>query len=201
MILGTIRRVFFKRWLVFCLNRPTDSLLNYEGFLLIMNSCILMATVIGTPELRYTQENQTPVTQMLVEFQGGKMGDPLSTLKVVGWGNLATEIQESYAIGDRLVIEGRLKMETIERPEGFKEKRAELVAGRIHRLEGSATVSGTVATPKPAAIATPEPKNVVNLENYKSSAKPAPPEPQDEWSYPSAPAPTISDSDLDEIPF
>jgi single-stranded DNA-binding protein len=168
-----------------------------------MNSCILMATVIGTPELRYTQENQTPVTQMLVEFQGGKMGDPLSTLKVVGWGNLATEIQESYAIGDRIVIEGRLKMDTIERPEGFKEKRAELVAGRIHRLEGSATVSGTAATAKVIPMTAPEPKNVVNLENYKSSAKPAPvqPEPQDEWSYPSTPASTISDSDLDEIPF
>jgi single-stranded DNA-binding protein len=170
-----------------------------------MNSCILMATIISNPELRYTQENQTAIAQMLVEFQGGKPEDPPSTLKVVGWGNLATEIQQSYTIGDRIVIEGRLKMDTIDRPEGFKEKRAELVAGRIHRLEGSATVSGSVATPKPTAIATPEPKNVVNLENYKASAKPAPvqtqPEPQDEWSYPSTPAPTISDSDLDEIPF
>jgi single-stranded DNA-binding protein len=120
---------------------------------------------------------------------------------VIGWGNLATEIQESYTIGDRIVIEGRLKMDTIERPEGFKEKRAELVAGRIHRLESSAKASGTVATAKVVPIATPEPKNVVNLENYKASAKPALPEPQDEWSYPSTPTSTISDSDLDEIPF
>ena len=170
-----------------------------------MNSCILMATVIGNPELRYTQENQTAIAQMLVEFQGGKPEDPPSTLKVVGWGNLATEIQQSYTIGDRIVIEGRLKMDTIDRPEGFKEKRAELVAGRIHRLEGSASVSATVPTAKVIPMTTPEPKNVVNLENYKSSAKPAPrepqPEPQDEWSYPSTPAPSISDSDLDEIPF
>jgi single-stranded DNA-binding protein len=120
---------------------------------------------------------------------------------VIGWGNLATEIQQSYTIGDRIVIEGRLKMDTIERPEGFKEKRAELVAGRIHRLEGSASVSGTVPTAKVIPMTTSEPKNVVNLENYKSSTKPAPPEPQDEWSYPSTPAPSISDSDLDEIPF
>jgi single-stranded DNA-binding protein len=184
---------------------PTDSFFKYQEFLIIMNSCILMATVIGNPELRYTQENQTAIAQMLVEFQGGKPEDPPSTLKVIGWGNLATEIQESYTIGDRIVIEGRLKMDTIERPEGFKEKRAELVAGRIHRLEGSAKASGTVATAKVVPIATTEPKNVVNLENYKSSAKPAPvqaqPEPQDEWSYPSTPASTISDSDLDEIPF
>jgi len=92
-------------------------------------------------------------------------------------------------------------MDTIDRPEGFKEKRAELVAGRIHRLEGSATVSRTVPTAKVIPMMTTEPKNVVNLENYKASAKPASPEPQDEWSYSSAPAPTISDSELDEIPF
>ena len=166
-----------------------------------MNSCILMATIIGNPELRYTQDNQTPVTQMLVEFQGGKPEDPLSTLKVVGWGNLATEIQESYTIGDRVVIEGRLKIDTIDRPEGFKEKRTELIAGRIHRLEGSAPSNGGVARETSALIAPKESNKVIDLDSYKSSTKPAAVEPYDEWSSPSVPAPTLSDADLDEIPF
>ena len=101
-----------------------------------MNSCVLMATVIRNPELRYTQENQTPIAQMLVEFPGGRPDDPPATLKVVAWNNLAKEVQESYQEGDRLVIEGRLNIAMIERAEGFKEKRAELVASRIHRLSG-----------------------------------------------------------------
>lgn len=166
-----------------------------------MNSCILMATVIGNPELRYTQDNQTPVTQMLVEFQGGKPEDPPSTLKVIGWGNLATEIQESYTPGDRVVIEGRLKMETIDRPEGFKEKRAELVAARIHRLDGAATVSNNAIreTVTPATIK--ESKKVINLDTYKSSTKSTIAEPESEWSNSPSSLPTISDVDLDEIPF
>ncbi len=106
-----------------------------------MNSCVLMATVIRNPELRFTQENQTPVTTLLVEFSGARPEDPSATLKVVGWGNLATEMQESYHEGDRLLIEGRLSMQMVERPEGFKEKRGELVASRVVKLDGSAMAS------------------------------------------------------------
>lgn len=102
-----------------------------------MNSCILMATIVRAPELRYTQDNQTPVTHMMVEFEGSKPEEK-STLRVTGWGNLATEMQESYSEGERVIIEGRLSMTTLDRPEGFKEKRAELVASKIYRLDGTA---------------------------------------------------------------
>jgi len=65
---------------------------------------------------------------MLVQF--GLAEDPPATLKVVGWG-ICSEIQQQYHQGDR-IIEGRLSMNTVERPEGFKEKRAELTVQRIH---------------------------------------------------------------------
>ncbi|NEP31708.1 MULTISPECIES: single-stranded DNA-binding protein [unclassified Moorena] len=100
-----------------------------------MNSCILMAQIIQDPELRYTSENQTPLTQMLVQFASVKAEESPSTLKVVGWGEyLANEIKANYSTGDRVVIEGSLRMNVIERPEGFKEKRAELNVSRIHKL-------------------------------------------------------------------
>ncbi|AOY80903.1 MAG: single-stranded DNA-binding protein [Moorea sp. SIO1G6] len=100
-----------------------------------MNSCILMAQIIQDPELRYTSDNQTPLTQMLVQFAGVKAEDAPSTLKVVGWGEyLANEIKANYSTGDRVVIEGSLRMNVIERPEGFKEKRAEFYVSRIHKL-------------------------------------------------------------------
>jgi len=44
-------------------------------------------------------------------------------------GEFGSKIQ--YHQGDR-IIEGRLSMNTVERPEGFKEKRAELTVQRIH---------------------------------------------------------------------
>jgi single-stranded DNA-binding protein len=101
-----------------------------------MNSFVLMATVIREPELRFTKEKQTPVCEFLVEFPGLRDDSPKESLKVVGWGNLANTIKDSYHPGDRLIIEGRLGINTVERPEGFKEKRAELTASRISLVDG-----------------------------------------------------------------
>ncbi|MEM8780954.1 MAG: single-stranded DNA-binding protein, partial [Cyanobacteria bacterium P01_G01_bin.49] len=75
------------------------------------------------------------------EFEGRRKEDPVSTLKVVGWGNLAGEMKESYHEGDRLIIEGRLSMNTFERKEGFKEKRAELVASHVYLVDSNGVAS------------------------------------------------------------
>ncbi|MBF2027163.1 MAG: single-stranded DNA-binding protein [Oscillatoriales cyanobacterium C42_A2020_001] len=115
-----------------------------------MNTCVLMAEIVQEPELRYTPDNQTPIAEMLVQFAGLRPEDPPSTLKVIGWGNLAQEIQANYHEGDRVVIEGRLNMNTIDRPEGFKEKRAELTAQRLHRIGAGLSLESTVTVPTPA---------------------------------------------------
>lgn len=120
-----------------------------------MNSCVLMAEIIEPPELRYTQDNQTPIATMLVQFAGQRAEDPPETLKVVGWGNLAQQMQDQCKLQDRLLIEGRLNMNTWERPEGFKEKRAELTASKIHWLTGDGQVVTRQAEPAPTKPVTP----------------------------------------------
>ncbi len=107
-----------------------------------MNSCILMAEIVENPQLRYTSDN-LEITEMLVRFPGMRPDDPPATLKVVGWGNMAKEIQQNYHEGDRILIEGRLGMHTIERREGFKEKRAELTVQRIHALGAGFDISSS----------------------------------------------------------
>ena len=126
-----------------------------------MNSCILMAEITQDPQLRYTSDNQTAVAEMVVQFAGLRDDEPMATMKVVGWGNLAQEIQERYHQGDRVIIEGRIGMNTVERQEGFKEKRAEMTVQRIHLLDAGTTVTtsaeviGTTRTAAPATPATP----------------------------------------------
>ena len=161
-----------------------------------MNTCILMAKIVRNPELRYTQDTQVPFAQMLVEFEGSRPEDPPSTLKVVGWDEkLANEIKENYTEGDDLIIEGRLSMNMIDRPEGFKEKRAELRASRVYRVEGLSTPTATTLT----TPATPD--QVVPLTPKRS---PKPPAPFDEVYPEVAAAPLVPDTEernLDEIPF
>lgn len=120
-----------------------------------MNNFTVAAEIAQAPQIRYTSDNQTPLAEMQVQIAGLRPEDAPETLKAVAWGNLAQEIQEKYQEGDRVIIEGRLSMTTVERPEGFKEKRAELTINRIHCIESSA--APVVAPVAPVALPVPYP--------------------------------------------
>ena len=155
-----------------------------------MNSCVLMAKVISNPELRYTSDTQTEVAQMLVEFEGRRKEDPVSTVKVVGWGNLAAQMKESYHEGDRLIIEGRLAMNTFERKEGFKEKRAELVASHIYTIDRDDVMSHEMSSMD----------NLASFDNAMTSDQDDSYDSQsDEMT--ASPLPETNDDNLDKIPF
>jgi single-stranded DNA-binding protein len=179
-----------------------------------MNSCVLMAEIIQEPQLRYTSDNLA-VTEMLVQFpNSSKPDDPPATLKVVGWGNLATEIQQNYHQGDRVIIAGRLGMNTIDRPEGFKEKRAELTVQQIQSVSGNFTPSvartpATTETPShsPSPAVTIQQNEVPTYESPRPAPTPAastvsvaPPvtnyEPAPKTNYP-----PVEEPDPDDIPF
>ncbi|MGD1805480.1 single-stranded DNA-binding protein [Dapis sp. BLCC M126] len=143
-----------------------------------MNSCILMVQIIKDPELRYTADAQLPVAEMMVEFPNIGVDNKSAVLKVVAWRDLAQQINEKYHEGDFIIVEGRLNMNTIDRPEGFKEKRAELTASRIYPISPEAMTEDGNQTytkrPNNNTVTQQEPEeqnyhNVVNLESRRSS--------------------------------
>ncbi len=93
------------------------------------------------PQVRYTQDNQTPVAEMAVQIEGLRPDDPPGQLKVVGWGSLAQDLQNRVQVGQHLVLEGRLRMNTVTRPDGVKEKRAEFTLSRLHPLAAAGAAS------------------------------------------------------------
>ncbi len=104
-----------------------------------MNHCILEVEVKEAPKLRFTQDNKTPIAEMEVQFDGLRADDPPSTLKVVGWGNMAEDLQNRVQTGQRLLLEGRLRMNTVPRQDGTKEKRAELTLSKLHLISESSS--------------------------------------------------------------
>ena len=119
-----------------------------------VNHCLLEVDVLEAPQIRYTQDNQMPVAEMLVRVDGLRPDDPPGQLKVVGWGNLAQDLQNRVQQGQHLLIEGRLRMSTVTRADGLKEKRAEFTLARLHPLAGSAPGRGpemAAAAPAPMA--------------------------------------------------
>ncbi|BAQ62224.1 single-stranded DNA-binding protein [Geminocystis sp. NIES-3708] len=142
-----------------------------------MNSCILMAKIVRNPQLRYTQDNQLAFAEMMVEFENPSPNNPPSTLKVVAWGGLATDIEQKYTEGNQVVLTGRLKMDLVER-QGYKEKIAELTISHIYPLGGNNNDNS--------------PRNkVVSLNDYKT----------DDNEDDSILDDSINSNNLDNIPF
>lgn len=155
-----------------------------------MNNCLIMAEIVQSPQLRYTSDNQTPVAEFVVQFPGLKEGDPSSQMKVVGWGNLAQDIQAQYQAGQRVLLEGRLAMNVVERPEGYKEKQVEMTVQRIHSVGDL----GTMPMAPPAVVATPT--AAPSPAASRSAASPSPAASRSASSATAEPAPSY-----DDIPF
>ena len=111
-----------------------------------MNHCILEVEVVQAPTVRYTQENQMPVAEMEVRFDALRANDLPGEIKVVGWGNLAHDLQSQVQVGQHLVLEGRLRMNTVARRDGTKGKSGELALSRFHSIstESAAGFTGSM---------------------------------------------------------
>ena len=148
-----------------------------------MNHCVIEVDVLQAPTLRYTQDNQTPIAEMEVGFDALRPDDPRGQLKVVGWGNLAQDLQNRVQVGQRLLIEGRLRMNTVPRQDGTKEKRAEFTLARLHPVRGSDAAAAQMPSPAKQAPAA-------------AAAAPSPAkEPAAQWNT----SPLVPDTD--DIPF
>lgn len=156
-----------------------------------MNNCMLLAEIVQAPQLRYTSDNQTPVAEFWVEFPSLRDNDPAAKLKVVAWGALGQEVQANYQAGQRVLLEGRLAMNVIDRPEGFKEKQVEMTLQRLYDAGSFSTMAMTAPAPLTPATASPAAAPAA-VAPTPSSPPPVTPPPT------AAPAPSPN---YDDIPF
>jgi len=99
-----------------------------------MNHCLIQGEINNAPQMRYTKDNQTPIAEMVVNFKGLRNEDPNRELKVLGWGNMAQEMIAELKVGQNIVLEGRLRMNSVTRKDGTKEKQPELTVSKIHHI-------------------------------------------------------------------
>ena len=141
---------------------------------------MLEVIVKKAPTVRFTQDNKTPLAEIEAEFESLRTDAPPSTIKVVGWGKLAEELQNTVQVNSKLVIEGRLRMNSIPRQDGTKEKQAEFTLSRIHPFSTKTAVSSIPSKPQP---------------NQKSDSTPSSNNESLRWDS----SPLIPDTD--DIPF
>ena len=138
---------------------------------------MLEVLVKKAPTVRFTQDNKTPLAEIEVEFDSLRADDPPSALKVVGWGKLAEELQNTVQVNSKLVIEGRLRMNTVPRQDGTKEKRAEFTLSRIHPFSSNKAVSSSPS--KSQSNLKSDSANYLNNEGVKWDSSPLVPDTDD----------------------
>ena len=165
-----------------------------------VNHCLLEVEVLEAPQVRYTQDNQTPVAEMAVQFDGLRPDDPPGQLKVVGWGSLAQDLQNRVQVGQRLMVEGRLRMNTVTRQDGVKEKRAEFTLSRLHSIGAGGMGAAPSAAPMPARQPAPAPaRSAAPAPRAAAPVAVAAPEEPPAWNA-SPLVPDLPEGE-DEIPF
>ncbi len=140
---------------------------------------MLEVTVKLAPTIRYTQDNKTAIAEMEVAFEGLRAEDPESSIKAVGWGNMAQELQNRGQVGQKLIIEGRLRMNTVPRQDGSKEKKAEFTVSKVHTISDINLATSNPSTPSIA-------QNTKNIKKEEDSV---------DWNS----SPLVPDTD--DIPF
>tara|TARA_Y100001968_G_scaffold284450_1_gene283812 strand:+ start:210 stop:686 length:477 start_codon:yes stop_codon:yes gene_type:complete len=158
-----------------------------------MNHCLLEVKVKQAPTLRYTQDNKTPIAEMEVLFEGLRSEDPPGVLKVVGWGNLAQQLQSSIQVNQKVLIEGRLRMNNVSRDDGSKEKKAEFTLSRLHPLTNETKKGKNDVNSLPTKDESQSPQTNAASNNEINSSNQSPNNPG--WDS----SPLIPDTD--EIPF
>ena len=134
----------------------------------------ISGTLSSAPEKRFTPNN-VAVTVLTLELPPAlKMGQtapkadvPASHLKVVCWRNLA-DVAEPLPVGQVVLVEGRLQLNTLQLQDGTKKKVFEVYASNLFLLPslpeqlrpvstggGGATSAPARAVAQPSAPATP----------------------------------------------
>ncbi len=149
-----------------------------------MNHCLIQAVINSSPQMRYTKDNKTPIAEMTVNFKGLRDDDPIRELKVLGWGSIAQEMVEELKEGQNIVIEGRLRMNSVTRKDGTKEKQTELTASRIHHISPVEKITSDKKEP-----------NISNSKDSNSSDEKSENTETSQWNS----SPLVPE--VDEIPF
>ena len=132
-----------------------------------MNAIAILGEVVSDPELRETPDGLA-IAKFPLRFAAARPEEAPYQVSVVVFGrvarsgettrNLAQEVAQQFHQGDTVVVEGQLRMNTIER-DGYKEKRAEVQARKVVSVSAGAggfSVQESVpSSPPPKAASKP----------------------------------------------
>lgn len=132
-----------------------------------MNSADFIGVCLTAPQLRYSQNNQTPIAEFVVAVPSPKKDDPPCQFPVVTYGKTAEAVNQHVKPGMELKLQGRVQIDKVEHPDGTKDSVATIQARFVNSLQtifdATTALASTPPAPAPTAPApapTPAPAGV-----------------------------------------
>lgn len=104
---------------------------------------VLSGTVYRNPEKRFTGNN-IPVTSFTLNIDDKEQ----SLIRIVARGNNAEAIEQAVSKGDKVVVDGRLQISSIQGEDGSDKKVMELDLSSFEVLSSSQSVSSSSSSKK-----------------------------------------------------
>lgn len=110
--------------------------------------------VVKAPEKRFTQNNLA-ITNLTINLNQNEE----TLVRVMSMGNLAETVENTIKVGDRVIVDGRLQVETYKTQDGKDKRIVQINASTIEKI-GATTAVGTSA---PTQNTKSEPDSIVQF--------------------------------------
>ena len=107
---------------------------------------VISGTVYRAPEKRFTGNN-IPVTTFALNIDE----NDTSLIRIVARGNNAEILEQSVSKGDKIVVEGRLQIASVQQDDGTEKKITEIDLSSFEVLSSSSSPFSETSAPKQKA--------------------------------------------------
>jgi single-strand DNA-binding protein len=111
-----------------------------------LSKVVVSGRVIRPPEMRYTPNNNVPVTEFAISVESNPRQDgsvESHPVKVIAWRDLAERLSQTLKKGDLVAVDGRLQINKYTNSEGQRRNDVEIDAIAVDNL--SQVLSGSEA--------------------------------------------------------
>lgn len=124
---------------------------------------VVTGKVVKTPEKRFTQNNLA-VTSLIIDIHP----QDETLVRVSAIGSLADRIGDSIVMGDNIIVDGRLQMDTVKTSSGRERKVAAIVASTVEKISVTESYSRLQQTQDAPVQKAPAQNNTDSVVQFSS---------------------------------
>jgi len=102
-----------------------------------LSKIVISGRVVKQPEMRYTPNNNVPVTEFAISVESNPKQDgtvETHSVKIIAWRDLAERLAQSLKKGDLVAVDGRVQMNKYTNSEGQRRTDIEVDAVAVDNL-------------------------------------------------------------------